>query len=90
MGWEELRNIIREEEGIEVNEVNEAKATIVFAGRNISIPAPVTAGEILSNLGGTPADTAYIVVSETGRKLNSDEVVEPGDRVFVIPVRIDG
>jgi len=77
MGWEELRNIIRE--GIEEIEGNEGseieEATIVFAGRNISIPAPVTAGEILSNLGGTPADTAYIVISETGRKLNSDEVV---------------
>ncbi len=89
MSWEDLRTAVSAPSGAE-DASPSGEATVVVGGREISIPAPTTAGEILSRVGNTPADTMYIVVSEAGRKLPADEEVPPGARVFLVPVRVDG
>jgi len=70
----------------EVGEVVE----VVVGGRTIHVPAPVSVADLLKAVGDTPADTYYICVSAEGQKLRSDDTLDGGERVFLVPVRVDG
>ena len=91
MSWEnELRAAINpastSADEAEVGEVVE----VVVGGRTIHVPAPVSVADLLKAVGDTPADTYYICVSAEGQKLRSDDTLDGGERVFLVPVRVDG
>jgi len=89
MSWEnELRAAINpaSASSAEAGEVVE----VVVGGRTIHVPAPVTVADLLRAVGDTPADTYYIVVSAEGQKLRSDDTLDGGERVYLVPVRVDG
>ena len=92
MSWEnELRAAINPASA----DADEAEAEggvveVVVGGRTIHVPTPVTVADLLRAVGDTPADTYYICVSAEGQKLRSDDTLDGGERVYLVPVRVDG
>jgi len=63
---------------------------VVVGGRTIYVPAPISVSDLLHEVGDTPADTYYICVSAEGQKLSTDDTLSGGERVYLVPVRVDG
>jgi len=90
MAWEdELRSAINPA-STSADEAEAGEVEVVVGGRTIHVPAPVTVADLLRAVGDTPADTYYICVSAEGQKLRSDDTLSGGERVYLVPVRVDG
>ena len=90
MSWEnELRAAINPSAPTDEAEAGEV-VEVVVGGRTIHVPAPISVADLLRAVGDTPADTYYICVSAEGQKLSSDATLSGGERVYLVPVRVDG